>query len=104
MPEEEIRSTLERNSSHGNVNTLSEQTGVVDQKTIIDIYKYTKLAPDVPGEEKYEIFFTTRTPGKHGLNSFHKQRWKIDRAPLDLWKKEELIYEEPDKSHLSTKF
>ena len=105
LPEDEIRSTMERNSSHGNVNTLSEQTGVVDQNTIIDIYSYTKLDPDTLGEEKYEIFFTTRTPGRlEGINSFKKQRWKIDRKPLDLWKREELVYEDPDKSHLSVKF
>lgn len=106
LNEDEIASTREIHNEHNNHrHSNSNKTGQVDSRNIRSLYTFTKLSDNGHGEEKYEVFFTTRTPGREGINHFEKQRWKVERTrPILSYSKSELIYEEPNTSHLSTKF
>ena len=105
LPEDEIAATRERTTAQGNESTLSKLTGAKDLEAIKTLFKMTKLAPDTIGEEKYEIFFTTRAAGRGGTNSFRKERWKVERTkPVNPYLRKELEYEEPDITYLSIKF
>ena len=100
VEEDEVASSRERTRKQGNVSTLSTKTGKHDLGVIKQLFTMEKSQdPD------HEIMFTTRSPGKNGVNSFQKQLWKVTRTqPVIPYPRDELIFEEPDISHLSVKF